>query len=258
MKARTYVIGDVHGCHAELVRLIEAIDPQPIDTVILLGDYVDRGADSKAVIATIIKLKERCNVIALMGNHEAMMCKALTEEDGYQRFSNIRHWLQNGGGQTAESYYLDIGAVLACEELEDLMLPDDLVEHLDFLGSLPFYHITDTHIFTHASPKLDTAIEDQKPLTLMWRKASESDAHVGYEHISGKTIVCGHTMQISSLPCKLSDKNIIIDTACYANGWLTAMNVDDCSYIQASKTEVRGISSDLKVCPVHSITALSE
>jgi serine/threonine protein phosphatase 1 len=246
-KARTYAIGDVHGCHAEIVRLIDAIDPQPIDTIILLGDYVDRGADSKAVIATIIKLKERCNVIALMGNHEAMMYKALTEEDGYQRFSNIRHWLQNGGGKTAESYYLDVGALLACEELEDLMLPDDLANHLAFLESLPLYYITDTHIFVHASPKLDIAIEDQKPLTLIWRRANESDAQVGYEHISGKTIVCGHTMQISSLPCKLSDKNIIIDTACFASGWLTAMNVDDGSYIQASVTEVRGVSSELEV-----------
>lgn len=249
-EARTYAIGDVHGCHAELVRLIEAINPQPVDTIILLGDYVDRGADSKAVIATIIKLKERCNVIALKGNHEAMMYDALTTEDGYERFSNIRHWLGNGGSKTAESYYLDVGALLACEELEDLILPDDLIKHLDFLGSLPLYHITDTHIFVHASPKLNISIENQDQLTLMWRKATKSDAQVGYEHISGKTIVCGHTMQISSLPRKLSDKNIIIDTACFASGWLTAMNVDENNYIQASKTEVRGVSLDLEVHPI--------
>ena len=246
IQPRTYPIGDIHGCYKELAILIEAINPQKYDTLIFLGDYIDRGEYSQEVIDTIISLKDRCNVIALLGNHEAMMINALTEEDDYERFNSTRKWLQNGGDKTAESYYLDIGALLAAQELEDIQIPNKLQSHLDFLRSLPLYHITDTHIFVHASVKLDEAIEHQQA-ALLWRKANKKDAEHDYTHISGKTIVCGHTAQWTGVPCKLSEKNILIDTGCFSSGWLTAMNIDNGSYIQASTSGVRILNSSLSI-----------
>lgn len=68
-----YAIGDIHGNFVALKNLVECISPTKKDTVIFLGDYVDRGASTKEVIEYVIKLREKTNVISLRGNHEVMM-----------------------------------------------------------------------------------------------------------------------------------------------------------------------------------------
>ena len=66
---RTIAIGDIHGCSIALAILITAIDPKPDDTIIPLGDFVDRGIDSKGVLDQLIALANRCNLIPILGNH---------------------------------------------------------------------------------------------------------------------------------------------------------------------------------------------
>ena len=82
MPQRVIAIGDIHGCARALATLIEAIQPGPDDLLIPLGDYIDRGPDSKWVIDQLIALRNRCQLIPLLGNHEEMLFLArLTRGD---------------------------------------------------------------------------------------------------------------------------------------------------------------------------------
>lgn len=98
MPGRLLAIGDIHGCHLALKALIEAIDPQPEDTIVTLGDYVDYGPDSRSVIDQLIGLSQRCRLVPLLGNYEQMILQALESD------SALRSWLDIGGDQTLLSY----------------------------------------------------------------------------------------------------------------------------------------------------------
>lgn len=98
MTERIIVVDDIHGCSAALRAVIEAIDPTPLDTIVFLGDYIDRGPDSRGVIEQVIALEQRCIVAPLMGNHEEMLLAALEGKD------NLRYWLKFGGMDALASY----------------------------------------------------------------------------------------------------------------------------------------------------------
>ena len=88
MKApRTIAVGDIHGHAAALAALVAAIQPQPNDTLVFLGDSVARGPDSRGVLNQLIELSQRLTVVALMGNHEESMLAAR------KRPSNLDFWL---------------------------------------------------------------------------------------------------------------------------------------------------------------------
>ena len=95
---RTIAVGDIHGCSTAFAALLEAIDPQPSDTIVTLGDYVDRGIDSKGVIDQLISLGDRCHLIPLLGNHEDMMLRAREER------ADFRFWMNCGGIVCLDSY----------------------------------------------------------------------------------------------------------------------------------------------------------
>lgn len=78
---RTFAFGDIHGCHAQLLALLEAIKPTANDTLIFLGDMIDRGKDSKGVLDTIMAYQKICHVILIQGNHEEMMLGAVHEKE---------------------------------------------------------------------------------------------------------------------------------------------------------------------------------
>src|SRR4051812_9682650 len=71
-RSRTIAIGDIHGCDAALAALVAAIAPQPNDTLVVLGDFVDRGPNTRGVIDQLIELSQRCRLVTLLGNHEEM------------------------------------------------------------------------------------------------------------------------------------------------------------------------------------------
>src|SRR5262245_8987224 len=96
--SRVIAIGDIHGCAAALRAVVEAISPEPDDTLITLGDCVDRGPESRQVIDELLLLRDRCQLIPLLGNHEEMMLNFL---DGKQQPDN---WLEVGGVATVRSY----------------------------------------------------------------------------------------------------------------------------------------------------------
>src|SRR5437773_9250836 len=98
MSSRTIAIGDIHGCSRALQAIVEAIQPAADDTLVLLGDYVDRGPDSRGVLDFLLEQEERCRVVPLLGNHELMLLDALENPNV------IGPWMECGGNATMRSY----------------------------------------------------------------------------------------------------------------------------------------------------------
>ena len=215
---RTLVIGDIHGCRRALDSLLELVDPQPDDLLITLGDYVDRGADSKGVLDRLCALRERCRHVALWGNHDILMFAARAAAEPFGG------WLLSGGQRTLESY----------QAREDWRSFADAVppEHWRFLeDECGPYHETDTHFFVHANALPALPLAEQPDEMLYWEKL---DAGWWRPHSSGKTMVCGHTAQRSGRPLVL-DRAVCIDTWAYGGGWLTCLDVDLDVYWQANE-----------------------
>lgn len=201
---RTIAIGDIHGHAMALKALVLAIEPQPDDTLVFVGDYVDRGPDSRGVLNQLIELGERFKVVALMGNHEESMLAARTRE------SSLEFWLSPicGGQATLQSY----GSAL------DLSLVPP--EHFRFLEGLRRYHETDTHFFIHANYAPNWRLEEHNSRTALWLNLKDLPG----PHYSGKIAVVGHTPQMDG---KILDLGYLkcIDTGCGFGGVLTALDV---------------------------------
>lgn len=203
MSGRLIAIGDIHGCSAALRALLEAIQPTPEDTIVTLGDYVDRGQDSRGVVDQLITLSQHCQLKPLLGNHEEMMLDVI--RDGQPPF----RWLQYGGVDTLDSYGF-------CGDMS--VIPQN---HRDFFDSLLDFYETDSHFFVHANYNPKLPLQSQTEHSLRWQKLTE---FVPPPHISGKRAVVGHThdrggeiFNVGYLIC--------LDTFCYGGGWLTAMDM---------------------------------
>src|SRR4051812_48837504 len=98
MPARTIAIGDIHGCSKALRTVVDAIEPTADDTIVFLGDFVDRGRDSRGVLDFVLELEKRCQVVPLLGNHELMLLEA-----GENPLA-MEPWLSVGGAATIQSY----------------------------------------------------------------------------------------------------------------------------------------------------------
>jgi serine/threonine protein phosphatase 1 len=215
MPSRLFSIGDIHGCATALKTLIVAIDPQPEDTIVVLGDMIDCGPDSKGVLDQLIALSSRCHVVALLGNHEEMLLNALESR------SEFKYWLKLGGEQTLRSYSSAIRPGLE-------VIP---AEHLRFIRGCRPYRETTDFIFLHAAYDPDLPMDRQSGETLRWAYVFP-DRMV--PHSSGKVVIAGHTAQASG---QILDRKFfkIIDTAAYAGGWLTALEVRGGEIIQANQ-----------------------
>ncbi len=209
---RTLAIGDIHGASAALDALMDAVKPTPDDVLVFLGDYVDRGPDSKGVLDRLLALSQSLQLVCLRGNHELMMLNARTDR------SALKTWLSVGGTQTLASYGVAGRATLAA-------VPP---EHWQFLVErCGDYFETDTHIFVHANLYPGLELADQPELMLFWEFLQGP-----IDHISGKSVVCGHTSQRSGEPLAWR-KTVCIDTHAYGGGWLTCLDVETRSYWQA-------------------------
>ena len=199
--SRTIAIGDIHGCSVELFALIEAIDPQPDDTIITLGDYVDRGLDSNGVLGLLIALSNCGHLVPILGNHDELMLHARDSESDFQ------YWLNIGGDTALDSY----GDNSTLEQIP--------TEHFQFLERCVPYFETDTHFFVHANYDPELPLDQMDDDTLRWLSLRDS---IPEPHFSGKIAVVGHTPQREVLDL---GHLICIDTNCWDGGWLTALNV---------------------------------
>ena len=198
---RTIAIGDIHGCGIALERLLDEINPSSTDTVIGLGDYVDRGIDSARVIEILIDLVSRCRFVPLIGNHEIMMFKGLRNE------ADFDFWMQHGGNATLASYGGRIQNI-----------PQ---HHMTFLSHCLRFFETENHIFLHANYHPDLPLNEQPDDLIFWEHIPHYPPPL---HYSGKTAIVGHTPQIEGHVRNLGHVQIL-DTFCYGDGWLSAMDV---------------------------------
>ena len=204
MSGRLIAIGDIHGCADALDSILAAVNLQVEDTLVTLGDYVDRGPDSKGVIDRLIALKSRCQLVPLIGNHEEMMLDVV--RDGQPPY----RWLQYGGVETLDSYRFAGDMDVISEE------------HRAFFAELLDYYETDEHFFVHANYDPELPLAEQPRQLLRWQKLTDSTPP---PHRNGKRAVVGHThdrdgeiFDIGHLIC--------LDTYCYGGGWLTALDLN--------------------------------
>lgn len=223
-----YAVGDVHGCYDLLVRLLEDIardaevragDRRPI--LIFVGDYVDRGPASAAVLSSLLWLGRYggMEVHFLKGNHEEMMLKFLDQPAGF------RGWLGVGGAQTLRSY----GVTPPEEEAdaEDLWRArDDLLDrmpaaHLRFLQGLELSVQIGDYAFVHAGVRPGVALDKQRERDLLWIREGFLDC----DRALSKVIVHGHSW-LSDQP-EWRKNRVGIDTGAYETGVLTAIRLED-------------------------------
>lgn len=219
---RIYAIGDLHGRRDlldkmhELLRIDAAHAPEAEKVVIYIGDYIDRGDNSRGVIELLIrKPLDGFRAVHLMGNHEAFLLRFL--EDA----SIAPNWLANGGDATLLSYgvpirFTEFDAIQAQFRRE---LPQS---HLAFLRRLALSHIEGDYMFAHAGIRPGRDVTQQDAQDLMWIR----DEFLGSNADHGKVVVHGHS--ISPEP-QFLDNRIGIDTGAFATGKLTCLVLEGTS-----------------------------
>ncbi len=197
---RLLAVGDIHGCLELLEGLLGRVRPGPEDRVVFLGDYIDRGPDSKGVVEYLLDFGRRFpRSIFLKGNHEAMLLDFLADRDQYP-------YLLNGGETTLESY----------REAGKVRIPK---EHLDFFENLPCSFETETFIFVHAGLRPGLSLTAQREQDMLWIR----DEFLASDYDWGKTVVFGHTPLREPL---LTPNKIGLDTAAVYGRKLTCCNVE--------------------------------
>lgn len=212
---RIIAIADIHGCSMAWDTLLSLIKPQGDDLIITLGDYVDRGPDSNGVLERLITLHKTGQLVALRGNHEILMLEA---RNSPQQFDA---WFKWGGDQTLASY----PTTGKQPKLE--MIPS---HHWEFMEKTCVnYWETENHFFVHGNVDPQLPLNQQPTEQLFGAKF-----HYAKPHISGKTMVCGHTRQTNGKPVNLGYA-ICIDTWVYGQGWLTGLDINSGKIWQANQ-----------------------
>lgn len=196
---RSFAIGDIHGCVCTFRHLIYCVlKVRRGDTVYLLGDYIDRGPDSKGVIDEIIALQSAGHDIKpILGNHEDLLLKAVDSvgDDSYGA------WMLNGGKATLRSY--------------GVSLPEDIpAAHLEFLRNLPPCRMTRRHIMVHAGLdfRQDNPLTETSREFMLWERRSMFDS----DKLAGRKLVTGHTiMDLDSIRGSLKSDHIRLDNGCF-------------------------------------------
>ena len=153
--------------------------------LVFLGDYVDRGPDSKGVVDRLLTIAQtHPNAVFLKGNHEAAMLDFLSDP------ADMRHWLDWGGRKTLHSYGATADPKDGCDAIAAAFaqaMPD---EHLRFFQSLRLHHIEGDYLFVHAGLRPGRALKDQREEDLLWirKRFHNAKAHERPTH----TVVHGH------------------------------------------------------------------
>jgi diadenosine tetraphosphatase ApaH/serine/threonine PP2A family protein phosphatase len=210
MSGRLYAIGDIHGCAGELERLLAGLPLGAGDTIAFVGDYLDRGPDSRAVLDQLLALRARTDVatIFLRGNHEDMALAYLGRPGHWGEA-----WSLNGGSATLRSY--GIAPHTPGDEVARRLPP----AHLAFLEDTVPWATRDRWLVVHAGIRPGRRLEAQDDEDLYWIR----EEFIARPHDLPYTVVFGHTPQrtvLVDLPYKVG-----IDTGCVYGGRLTALEL---------------------------------
>ena len=219
-RARTFVVGDVHGCVDELNLLLDSIEPSTSDTLVFLGDYIDRGPSPKGVIERLLRLRSegpRC--VFLKGNHEDMFLAYLGHDGRYGE-----GFIYNGGDATLRSYGFEgkPPAVAAAA------LPE---AHLEFLLSLQMQYANGAFLCVHAGVDPQRPLEAQRDEDLLWIR----EEFLNSPHPFPYVVLFGHTPQrevLIDLPYKLG-----LDTGLVYWNKLSCLEIESRQLVQIRRGE---------------------
>ena len=218
---RVYAVGDIHGridLFEDLIRRIDADDARrrrAHTRIVLLGDLVDRGKDSAAVVARAREWAQRRNVTIIQGNHEEMMLASRRDQDA------LRGFLKFGGLETIVSYGVDPRAVAGADidTLQRLLIEAIPPEDIAFLeGFKKMVQIGD-YLFVHAGIRPDTPLEHQLGQDCRWIR----EPFLSHKGDFGVCVIHGHTITRAPEICA---NRIGIDTGAFCHGTLTAIGLE--------------------------------
>ncbi|OQX01434.1 MAG: metallophosphatase [Desulfobacteraceae bacterium IS3] len=200
-----FAIGDIHGSADKLIALMDKLDIDfENDTLVFVGDYIDRGPASFEVVEYLLNLKKRCrNTVFLKGNHEDMFLNYLEGPDKLT-------YMMNGGKDTLESY-------LKKSSENSELIPQ---QHIDFFKSLSLFHETEDYIFVHAGLRANIPMEKQEPDDLLWIRNEFIDSNYDF----GKMVIFGHTPFLEPL---IRPNKVGIDTGAVYGNKLTCLKLPD-------------------------------
>jgi serine/threonine protein phosphatase 1 len=214
---RLYVIGDIHGRSDLLDRLtaeiVRDLDVHPVASAltVTLGDYVDRGADSRGVLDRLIRNPFPTALVSLKGNHESLMAAFLDDP------TVAGHWRRLGGLETLHSYGVPVAALMmgrdypqAAAGLRAAVPPS----HLAFLGSLRTSMTVGKYFLCHAGVRPGVPLDRQAEEDLLWIRDEFLSSRADF----GKIVVHGHTPAESP---EVLPNRINVDTGAYMTGRLT-------------------------------------
>ncbi|KIX21236.1 hypothetical protein SY27_10825 [Flavobacterium sp. 316] len=214
----TYIISDIHGCNLTFRKALKTIKLKKQDTLVILGDLIDRGFDSKGVIDTIFLLLEnQFNVICVKGNHEQMFIESFTD------ITSKVNWMKNGGKDTLKSFLTS--------DIERIPM-----KYVDFIKSMKTYYILDGYIMVHAGIDMTVKepLKDEK--SLLWLRDWEEKYDATW--LGERKVIHGHTpttkMNIIN-QVKENKKIVCIDNGVFVNdkdeyGSLCILKLDDLTF----------------------------
>jgi len=209
--SRKFVITDIHGCASTFKKLVkEKIKLSKNDELFLLGDYIDRGPDSKGVLDFIIELqRDNYRVKCLRGNHEEFLLYALRDEREFY------HWkTRNGGATTLRSFGVST-------------VQDIPVQYINFIQQLPYYFETEEYLMVHAgfNFEVDDPFEDKQAMLMIRNFKIDTD------FLNGRKILHGHTpTQLSQIITNVENRDALeinLDAGCVYD------SVPDMNYLVA-------------------------
>lgn len=223
-------IGDIHGELVKLDALLAQLDPRlkPDDLIVFIGDYIDRGPDSRGVIERVIELKESRFVVALRGNHEQMMLDAYRyfhPVQGEKRldFEFASMWFYNGAHQTLDSYPTSEGSWTQ-------RIPES---HWKFVRSTEMEFVYRNYHFVHAGVVPSNFKWTEQVDPRLWIREGFLESKQDF----GEIVVFGHTPMKNGQPIFMPNK-IGIDTGAVFGGPLTAILIDQHQPYRPEEIEV--------------------
>jgi serine/threonine protein phosphatase 1 len=220
-----YAVGDIHGRADLLALLLEQIEADAARSaraerrsLVFVGDYIDRGPDSRRVVELLGALPQGFDAHFLKGNHEAILLDFLRDP------SCLGQWLANGAAATFESYGVDVAGLVRAgaepESWQTAFLDELPEEHRRFFESLELMVALGDYLFVHAGVRPSVPLEAQDPQDLVWIRGEFLRSGENF----GKVVVHGHTP--TAVP-EMRENRIGIDTGAVFTNRLTALRLQD-------------------------------
>ena len=199
-----YPIGDIHGDYENARRLYDriieeidaGIDPAFGGTIVFLGDYIDRGPDSKRVMDFVMGLEDRENVkhIFLKGNHEDFMTYCRHNPRDYK---TMDMWQFHGGEETLAAFGVTVGEFYA----------GALDKYVEWIDALPLIAHDPDYVFVHAGIDPNIPLAQQNAHDMMWEFHRDPETYTDYR----KIVIHGHSMKKGGPIIALRKNRIYMD-----------------------------------------------